>query len=50
MPDVPARYPASHPFTWFPLSGQRHARPANNAGMRRAGLWGLGVDELLEVT
>ncbi|MGH3545529.1 MAG: zinc finger protein, partial [Mycobacteriales bacterium] len=25
MPDLPARYPASHPFAWFPLSGQRHA-------------------------
>ena len=25
MPGVPAPYPATHPFVWFPLAGQRHA-------------------------
>jgi len=25
LPGVPAPYPESHPFVWFPLAGQRHA-------------------------
>ncbi|MCA1671337.1 MAG: hypothetical protein LC799_03740 [Actinobacteria bacterium] len=25
MPPICAPYPESHPFTWFPLAGQRHA-------------------------
>lgn len=25
LPDTPSPYPRSHPFTWFPLAGRRHA-------------------------